>query len=351
MIYTVSNMWPRYTGDFYGAFVERIHMSLSQSKSVIRLGSGKRKLYLHLQFFLHQLIIYSRAKKDDIFFIHFVTRSGFGILLSRILFKSNAKIVLFFHGSDVMFDMNSFAGKFWKSFVVLFLKNCDYVCVPSAYLKSFIIEHYNFYKIIVTPSGGISNEFQLNKNILKRKYTFGYIGRISESKGTFNSLKAIMEIDDGESQYDILLVGPCSEKQKLDYYLNQKKLNITYLGALPHNDLPKYYNQIKYFLYPTKKDSLGLVGLEAMRSGCILFTLENSAPADYVEHGITGFVAKDCSIFPLSFSIKEMLSWDDAVASRISSSASHHASKFNSEVVAKELNTCLGLIVKGECDV
>ena len=63
----------------------------------------------------------------------------------------------------MLFNMNILHVNFENN-IVLFLENCDYVCV-SSYLKLFIIEQLTSEKQM--PSGGTRNEFQPDKNILK----------------------------------------------------------------------------------------------------------------------------------------------------------------------------------------
>ena len=66
----MSNIKLRYTGDFYGGFVERIYMSLIKANHNCQLCA---QIIFDLQFFY----INYYSTKNDIFFIHFVTRSGF----------------------------------------------------------------------------------------------------------------------------------------------------------------------------------------------------------------------------------------------------------------------------------
>lgn len=67
---------------------------------------------------------------------------------------------------------------------------------------------------------------------------------------------------------------------------------VEYLGAIPHDELPQYYNDMDVLVFPTERDaeSLGLVGLEALACGVPVIGSAIAALPGYIEHGRNGFL-------------------------------------------------------------
>ena len=105
MIYTVSNMWPTANKPNFGIFVKRIHENINYDKNIITLKYSENKIlkiFLYIAFYLRQAYFYYRSNPKDVFIVHYISMSGLGILLIRIILGKRGKIIGFCHGSDVL---------------------------------------------------------------------------------------------------------------------------------------------------------------------------------------------------------------------------------------------------------
>ena len=65
--------------------------------------------------------------------------------------------------------------------------------------------------------------------------------------------------------------------------------NFLFLGYVPGQDLPGLYRAADAFVFPSLFDTQGLVVLEAMATGTPAVVPRNSAPAEFVNEGVSGY--------------------------------------------------------------
>ena len=64
------------------------------------------------------------------------------------------------------------------------------------------------------------------------------------------------------------------------------------VNAVPQCELSEYYKSLKLFIFPSERESLGLVGLEAMACGVPVLGADNGGIANYIEDGENGLLFK-----------------------------------------------------------
>lgn len=345
MIYTVSNMWPTSNKPSFGVFVARIHDSIDCDKNTIILRQPKTNSYKFLFYFLfyiQQFIQYYRSKPSDVFVVHYVSLSGVGVVLARYIFGKRGKLVGFCHGSDLKFNKNGVKEHLLSRLTKFFLRASDACICPSEYLRTELIEVYRYEKhILVSPSGGVPKYMFSENSIFGRKYLFGYIGRISKDKGSFDFLEAMTVIKSDLPEASILLLGTVENTRELEIYKNKLGSKIKIVPALPHAELRDYFREITFFIYGTHYDSLGLVGLEAMANGCVVITNCAVGPGSYVIDGVDGI----CTLGIGADAIGEKLDYCSRLPKnalqQLSRRAYRKAFEYSEEAVRERLNNFL----------
>lgn len=345
MIFTVSNMWPTSKNPSYGIFVKRIHESIDHDKDIILLRQSENNLYkvfFYLSFYLQQILHYYRSNPKDIFVIHFVSLSGVGILFARIIFGARGKIVGFCHGSDLKF--NKTGVKRFVLFVLtrLFLRVADSCICPSKYFYNELVDVYKYQrKIFVSPSGGVPEYMFCENPFFARKYLFGYIGRISKEKGSFDFLEAMSMIKSDLPKASILLLGSVEDLHELEIYKGKLGSRLEVMPALSHAELSFYFREIKFFIYGTHNDSLGLVGLEAMANGCIVIANCAVGPGSYVIDGVSGICTHGVGVNAIREKITFVSRLSDIEVEKLSKTAYSESLKYSEVAVRRRLNVFL----------
>jgi glycosyltransferase involved in cell wall biosynthesis len=202
------------------------------------------------------------------------------------------KIVLNFHGSDLIFE--SKLKKFLSLFLLPVIRD-SYTVVPSNYFKEKLTKEFNvpISKVFVYPSGGINRKiFFSKKRIIDQKFTIGFVSSFIPEKGWDIFLGAIKIIKDRNliRNLDIIMVGDGVDKKKIDHIVRTMDIDVQFFTNQTQDQLAGIYNKLDIFIFPTFRESLGLVGIEAMSCGIPVIASNVDGPKEYIKNAVNGFL-------------------------------------------------------------
>jgi len=233
------------------------------------------------------------AKKVDlwIFFI-----GGDSLLLPMLTAKLlREKVVLAFAGSSVG-TLKATNDNFFKPVEILSKINCmlsNRILLYSPNLiKEWNLEKYRN-KISIAHKHFLDfDKFKIKKKFGERDNLVGYIGRLSEEKGTLNFVKAIPEISKEKDNLEFLIGGDGQLCDKIKKHLDENNLNdkVKLAGWIPHDELPDYLNELKLVVLPSYTEGLPNLMLEAMACDTPVLATSVGAIPDMITDGETGFI-------------------------------------------------------------
>lgn len=153
------------------------------------------------------------------------------------------------------------------------------------------------------------------------------------------AVDAILELSKLEcfTDIEISIYGKGDKFDKLTLPL--KKFNNISLNNrfLNHDEIAELHKKYGIFLCPTRQDSQGVSMCEAMSSGLVPITSNNSAIPEFVENGVSGILANKSHEMAKSI---EFLYYNDNEFSRISKNAAESINNKCSfkETIAREIN-------------
>lgn len=299
-ILVISNMYPSLKNPSFGVFVRNLISTLEDNNLSVFLcvRKGNPKFFL-LKIFSY-LCFYSKAcfyicfRKYEYIYIHYVSHSSLPVLLflARL---TDVKIVSHVHGTDVSLSSKSRFYSSLKRKLILSILNCSYkVFVPSVYYRNLVSDLFSISpsKIYVTPSGGVD----LN--------TFSYVDRDIDNTSGLNIIYAgrleklkrvewVIEIAKHFKYKDNIrfkIIGDGSQKEKLIFLSTKYDLNISFYNSVTQSELASEFMLSDILLYPSERESLGLVPLEAMSTGVVPFVSNIPAFREYISDGFNGYI-------------------------------------------------------------
>ena len=125
-----------------------------------------------------------------------------------------------------------------------------------------------------------------------------FVGRLERLKGADIALRAFARAAAGHPDVRLLVLGGDShihgesEHARLGGIACELGIQdrVSFLGSVPHRDLPAYYAAAEALLMPSYNESFGLVGLEAQACGCPVIAADVAGLASVVRDGQTGFL-------------------------------------------------------------
>jgi len=359
----VSNMYPDNKHPFYGIFVKNTVEKLKETArfkvKVVTKHKSRRKIKRFTDYLSFYLSVINNIirHKYDIIYLHYLTLSFPPVFLGKLIInttkKSNkVKIIAHIHGSDLRTD--STINKFLLATMKPFMKTIDGWIVPSKQYHSILEDFLGKKKIpiLIYPSGGVDTKLfrPMKKEEAKRRlnlnstdFVVGWVSRIDRNKGWEIFLKALHKASKSIPNVKAIVAGsgrdePLFIKAIHDLGIENK---VIILGSVKHEQLPLVYNAMDVFVFPTMKESLGLVGLEALACGIPVIASNTEGPKEYVKENVNGFLFERGSAKSLYEKIMKFYNLSDKAKEEMKRKALKVAKEYDSHRVNKELTKFL----------
>ena len=339
-ILVVSNLYPSKWDTSYGTFVALFVQELQNCSThykidlcVIR-GRTTSKICKLLKYFWFYLSMTLRIlfHRYELIYVHYITYSSIPLLFLSKIKKLN--IVFNIHGDDLL--TKSKVAENVLQAVHKLLINSKLVVVPSEFFKDILIDKFKdirLQNIFVSPSGGVEKSFY-NEMIapVQSPFTIGYVSRIDTGKGWDVLLRAIQDIYK-EYPIQVKIAGTGRQVEELKHMISTLNLShiVTYYGSLSHAELPQFYANLTLFVFPTTlKESLGLVGLEAMAAS-------KPVIGSAIKDGYNGFLIPPGNSKRMGECIVNYINFPDERKLEMNRNAFKTAQLYQADVVTKKL--------------
>ena len=293
------------------------------------------KLYLHAVF----SIIF---RKCDIIYLHYPLH------LAPLVYILNSfsvtPLVINFHGTDLVPATKALQRM--ERILRKGLVSVRMIVVPSQFLKEEVIKKHNVPKerIMVSPSGGVNFDLfkRFDDNPLEeKKYFAGYVSRIEKEKGWHIFIDALRELKDRNrlENRKFLVAGTGSDEKELNDTVEKYGLsnNIEIKKVSDQKELPALFNSMEVFVFPSLRESLGLVGLEAMACGTPVIGSSIGGIESYLSDGENGYLFKSGDSKELCDKLELFLSITKIEKMRLKENAFATAEKYDRERIAVKL--------------
>ena len=170
--------------------------------------------------------------------------------------------------------------------------------------------------------------------IPKDSYVMVSVGELNKNKNHSTVIKALKQVNNTNIYYIICGTGPL--KGKLSSLIEDLGLasHVKLLGY--RSDIPEILHVSDLFIFPSKREGLGLAALEAMASGLPIVTSDIHGIRDYSKNGITGYSCPSNDVLGFAEAIKMMIS-DQAASTRFAEYNKIKVNDFSVDKVLKRM--------------
>ena len=175
--------------------------------------------------------------------------------------------------------------------------------------------------IMVIPNGIDIEEFRpLSKGKNEENHIL-FVGRLdSYRKGVHFLLQALKKLNEEKLPCKLTIIGDGPYRPRLEKLARALNLrNTEFLGHIPNERLPVYYNQADMFVLPSCAEGMSNVILEAMACGLPVIATNVGGNPELVENEETGLLVPPENVEALHASFKKLLS-DKKLRERMGSS-------------------------------
>ena len=237
-------------------------------------------------------------KNIDVLFLTFGSEVLILPVITAKLFQK--KIILAMAGSALgVFE--SFKDFYWAAVRIIskinFILSTKIVIYSKNLIEEFNLKSFQE-KIIVAPKHFVNlDKFKIMKTLDDRDNLIGYIGRFNEEKGVFNFVKAIPNIQKNIPNLNFLIIGDGPLKNDIVRFLSDNNLNqkVKVLEWIPHDDMPKYLNELKLLIIPSYTEAGPMILFESMACGTPSIATPVGSVLDLIQDDKTGFIMENNS--------------------------------------------------------
>ncbi len=188
-----------------------------------------------------------------------------------------------------------------KTTAVNYANQCDTVISPTQSIKEMLIEWGMRTRIEIIPTGTDIEKFK-NANsgnireelkIGKDKILLMTISRLAEEKNVDFLIRSFAGMKNNNLHF--MIVGGGHYKESLEKLAKELKVwnKITFTGAIPHSDIPKYFKASDIFVYASLSETQGIMITEAMASGLPVVAVKAPGAMDLIDSGVDGILSPE----------------------------------------------------------
>lgn len=346
---------------------ENMSYKFDEDNTVIRIPGIPIGIYDYRLTGIYPLKAINTIKKWKLDIIHSHTEFGIGTFARLIARQVNIPLVHTYHTMYEDYIHYITKGYFDKSSkkIVEYLtkfycdKTANELIVPTKKTYDLFKDKYEVQKTIHIIPTGIEIERFYKENtdakkikelkekylILKDEFVLIFVGRLAEEKNIDFLLEAQKELNYVEMKLLIVGDGPDMEK----YKEKAKKLNIEdsvlFIGKVPWEEIPCYYQLADVFVTASKSETQGLTVIEAMAAGIAPVCINDEAFNNVIVDGLNGKIFDDkkeyIKIIKNLFEDRNEL---EKLSAQARVNAETHSSKYYAESVLDVYNQALGTI-------
>lgn len=312
----ICNSYPTKKNPRNQVFIKKMHDKLTKKKVNVKVCYNKVFEYwgnankvknpianiIKYLFYLYSVSVFwaKNYKKTDILFPQGITIATFIAVIFKKL--NGIPVVCYIHGCD----LNRYYNKkgIMNSIMRYSLDNSDHVLTnsndiyekakqvttnPNISIISPGVDLNMMYLVDQTERKGLKKEYKVPDN----KIIFMAAGTAIKRKGFDILLDSLLIVDKKvrEKIFVLILTDGPEQNNYLDFIRNnnlEETVNIR--DRVNHYDLNRYYNIADFFVFPSREEPLGLVGLEAMTSNTIVIGANLGGIKEFVIPNKTGFL-------------------------------------------------------------
>jgi len=278
------------------------------------------------------------SKKYDLIYAHFVKYSIIPfILIPRSVL---CKTIFNFHGSDL------YTGPLLTNLMKKILPQSGLVIAPSAFFGDEIVRilGINRDRIFVYPSGGVDT-IAFKPALLNERseewnpVQIGYVSSIIKGKGWNDLFHALLKLKEEKIDFNCTFVGSGEDEKLLKELISKHQLSgmVSFAGRKEGDRLIDFYNSLDLFVFPSERESLGLVGLEAMACGVPVIGSDIGGIKSYLRDGYNGYLYRQGSVDDLFSKLVQFTKADKSEKELLGVQARRTAEEYDKDLLFQAL--------------
>lgn len=170
--------------------------------------------------------------------------------------------------------------------------------------------------------------FRARLGIPENAFVIISVGELNENKNHRVIIEAVSQLNAPEAYY--LICGEGSAHEQLQRLIQERQLEGKVILTGNVNNVNEYLKAADVFVFPSKREGLGLAALEAMASGLPLLCSNRNGINDYAQNGETGYMYEPDDVDGFSEGITKLME-NESLRRKFGAYNSERAKQFGRE--------------------
>jgi len=173
-----------------------------------------------------------------------------------------------------------------------FFRNCNRILAVSQFSADFVNNQLEIQKkcdVIYNPLDTTFIE-QAQKLDVPRTNNIVFLGKIIETKGAYNLLRAFEHFSQSHPDYHLLMIGGGLIDQAKKIVSPATLSKVTFTGYINRDEIAKYLKSAAFCIIPSFYENFSVAALEVMGCGNILIYTNAASGPETIHDGIDGFL-------------------------------------------------------------
>lgn len=179
----------------------------------------------------------------------------------------------------------------WIDYLQAFsFRNADLLVMTTERMKGLLVNKYQTppEKIKVVPNYVDTDLHKPMPGIQPVRGKICTVGRLHPRK----NLNLLIESLGGTSDTSLAMIGTGEQQQALERLAKDKNVEVNFMGAIPHNQVPKEINRCEIFILPSSFEGHPKALIEAMACGVAVIGTDVPGIRELIQHGETGWICQ-----------------------------------------------------------
>jgi glycosyltransferase involved in cell wall biosynthesis len=278
------------------------------------------------------------AKQNNYDLCHVYYSETFGRV--AMLLKRGFKLpyIVSFQGSDCngVQESQTILHKLQRPIAKKILSKASFVIANSLWLRELILSTNPDKEVDVIHNGvDRASFFQDGSKRNPEQFRIVCASEITPTTGVRFLIQAFKLLSGRYDQVRLLIVGDGNERKSLEDLAQglDIKDKVEFVGKVSHEKMPEYYQQSDLLAWPSLKDGISKIILEAMSSGLPVVATQNVWTKEIIENNISGLLVQKSNADDLAEKIEKLIT-DQGFREKMVSSTLVRAQKLSLETVA-----------------
>ncbi len=281
----------KYAKNFEKVFLFSYGKDFNFSKNkIFELVSNNTNLHRFVYTFILPFLAFKKFKKNSVFRVMQVT-GAIPAVIGKIFYKIPfiATYGYKYH-KFAEIEGRGFSSPFLKLVELIVLKTADGVIVTTEELRKYVEKFTKPMKVFLIANGVETKMFfPIPKGFDSRNIKILSIGRLEVQKNYLNLIKAI-SLSKYKKNIILTIIGNGSLKNQLGNLAKKLSVNLKIIDFVPHNLLPRYYQDADIFILPSLAEGQPKVLLEAQSTGLPVIASKVQGTIELVKDYQTGLL-------------------------------------------------------------